>query len=114
MTVDGLIKIALPASEGEILLWSQILCLWMFSNYVVGNDPAGKRAIQRQSKKSTLYLRGLYRTSFFSFVSLLLPGLNFKQISWRIFVALLFAAFSILLPLIRNGLATVRKGSFNR
>ncbi len=114
MIVDGLIKIVLPANQDEILLWSQIICLWMFSNYVIGNDPAGKSAIQRRSKKSTLYLRGLYRISFFSIVSLLLPGLNFKQITWRILVGLIFAAFSTLLPVIRNGLVTVRKGRLNR
>lgn len=109
-------QIAIPTSEGGILLWSQVICLWILSSYVFGNDPIGKTAIE--SRAIGLHKRispniGI-RAIVSAVLTFFLPGLNFTPFGGRILLALLIALFSILLPLIRNSLALSRTEVLNR
>lgn len=112
-TIDsGLLNIALPNTEGQILLWSQMICLWMLSNYVLSSDPPNESIGKQSSTKGSTPLIS-YRTLTYCAIAFLLPGLNFKQFGSRILIVLIVALFLVLLPLVREKLASTDRRVLN-
>src|SRR5690349_14797213 len=104
-------SVGFPASEDQILLWCQIICLWMFSSYVFRSNQLDESISSRTLRDyKPLLGRGLIYCTILFF----LPGLSLKRWGSRFFLVLIFATLFLLLPLIRNLLVRSNQKDLNR
>lgn len=109
---SSLINVRFPSSNEQILLWCQIICLWMFVNYVVRRNQVDESVSHGKTLRRyrPLLIRGL----IYCVILFFLPGLSLKQWGSRFLVVLIFAIFFLILPFIRNLLVSSNQKTLNR
>jgi hypothetical protein len=103
-----------PNDASTALLWTQALLIWSAASYLPNNDPAGHQELElmREQRLLTSWKRQVWARAFAAGIATgLLPGSGRTAVSARIALALLVAAGTVLLPMVRARLAERRNNS---
>src|SRR6185503_20257406 len=109
---NGVLNIIWPNSDKQILLWTQLICFWMFISYLSQSKP------QKESETNTSEVKSKRRIIFqlvsFGLIIYLLPGINFERFWARMLLVLIVLAFFLILPFVRARLARAKDGLLKR
>lgn len=109
---SALINVGFPSSNEQILLWCQIICLWMFGNYVFRSNQLDASISNGKTLRD--YRPILIRGLIYCVILFFLPGLSLKQGGYRFLLVLIFATFFLILPSVRNLLLRSNQKNLNR
>jgi len=109
---SALIHVGFPRGNEQILLWCQIICLWMFGNYGFRSNQIDESVLKGRMLRD--YTPILTRGLIYCIILFFLPGLSFKQKGSRFVLVLVFAAFFLILPFIRNLLVRSNQKNLRR
>jgi hypothetical protein len=100
----------------QVLMWMQLIFLWMSVNYLLSNDPAGIKANKNQSavEVTRWKLKVFGRSLVTAIVTFLLLGIC-TDLFWRRFlISTIVSVLSFLLPYVRFRLAVSESDKVNK
>lgn len=106
---EGLLKVTLPSTQEQILLWVQVIFLWLLAEHFM--DYILERSFKKVRNK---YLVIIFSSLLLFLITFFLPGLNKNQMGWRVLLCMVFTAFSLGLPLLQNFSSRLEQGILSK
>jgi len=109
---SGVLHIAWPNSDKQILLWTQLICFWMFISYLFQTKSQNENEATNSKIKFNRFMAG--KLLLYGLIIYLLPGINFERFGTRILLVLIMMGFFFILPFVREWLIRTNNEVFKR